>query len=541
MELGSRIGPYEIRELIGEGGMASVYKVWHTGLHRFEALKVPRQHGSHPSESDFVHRLLNEARIAAQLHHPHIVGIHNVSEAEAAVQFFAMEYVAGYDLAQILEQRQRLVFQEGLPILRQVAEALDHAHMHGVVHRDIKPANILLQEVSNPGGWMAKVVDFGISRAAEDMGGTKLTKSGMIVGTPEYMSPEQAGNGDVVDYRTDIYSLGIVSYEMLCGHPPFTAGEGVSRMSILMSHVRDMPQPPAEHIPNLPMAANNAILKALAKHPEDRFDSCADFMRALSGSVTVTPPAMFRSTPPPMPAVNIRTPTPYPMTAPDILASTQAAPKSSALWPAVAGGIAVLACGALGWAVFRSGSPEGSAIIAPVRTPVGTPAPASTATPAPSPAPTVVPTVMPTPRPTAAPQFPVQTRVEQVRRTREVPFTRHTMRNATLPLGQRRVVRKGEPGTREVTLEIRYRGAQELSRKVLATRVLKAPVAQQEVVGTQVVTVPQRVPTATPRRPSRRVAPRLEKPVQRRAARRVRRPARRPSSVAPIREAPLPR
>jgi serine/threonine-protein kinase len=137
--------------------MASVYKVWHTGLHRFEALKVPRQHGSHPADSDFVQRLLNEARIAAQLHHPHIVSIHNVSDAEAAVQFFAMEYVAGNDLAQLLEQRQRLSFQEGLPILRQVAEALDHAHMHGVVHRDIKPANILLQEVSEPGGWMAKV------------------------------------------------------------------------------------------------------------------------------------------------------------------------------------------------------------------------------------------------------------------------------------------------------------------------------------------------------------------------------------------------
>jgi serine/threonine-protein kinase len=177
MQLGTRVGPYEVRELIGEGGMASVYKVWHTGLHRFEALKVPRQHGSNPSESDFVQRLLNEARIAAQLHHPHIVGIHNVSETDASVQFFSMEYVAGYDLSQVLEQRQRLSFQEGLPILRQVAEALDHAHMHGVVHRDIKPGNILLQEVSNPGGWMAKVVDFGISRAAEDMGGTKLTKA----------------------------------------------------------------------------------------------------------------------------------------------------------------------------------------------------------------------------------------------------------------------------------------------------------------------------------------------------------------------------
>jgi serine/threonine-protein kinase len=500
---------------------------------------VPRQHGSHPSESDFVQRLLNEARIAAQLHHPHIVGIHNVSDAEAAVQFFAMEYVAGYDLAQLLEQRQRLSFQEGLPILRQIAEALDHAHLHGVVHRDIKPANILLQEVSNPGGWMAKVVDFGISRAAEDMGGTKLTKSGMIVGTPEYMSPEQAGNGDVVDYRTDLYSLGIVAYEMLCGHPPFTAGEGVSRMSILMSHVRDMPQPPAEHIPNLPMAANNAILKALAKHPDERFSSCADFMRALSGSVTVTPPSMLRVTPPPMPAVNTRTPTPYPVTAPETLTSTQTAPRSSALWPVVAGAVAILACAALGWAVFRSGSPDATATIPSMQPPIGTPVPTATAAPAPTPVPTVAPTPIPTLAPTPRPT--VQTRVEQVRRTRAVPFTRETVRSANLPSGARRVVRKGEPGTREMTLEIRYRGEQELSRKVLATRVLKAPVTQQEVVGTRVVTVPRRAPEAAPQRRVRRATAQLERPVQRRIPRRVRRPVRRPSGSAPLREAPLPR
>ncbi len=234
MEPGTRVGPYEIRERIGEGGMATVYKVWHTGLHRFEALKVPRQ-SSVSTDSEFVQRLLVEARIAAQLFHPHIVAIHNVSEPEAPIQFFAMDLVAGYDLDALLERRGRLSIHESLSILRHVAEALDYAHIHGVVHRDVKPGNILLQEVSDPGGWMAKVVDFGISRAAEDTGGTKLTKSGMIVGTPEYMSPEQAGSGEPVDFRTDIYSLGIVAYQMLCGRVPFTASEGVSRMSILMN------------------------------------------------------------------------------------------------------------------------------------------------------------------------------------------------------------------------------------------------------------------------------------------------------------------
>ncbi|MBV9469293.1 MAG: protein kinase, partial [Abitibacteriaceae bacterium] len=291
MDIGSRVGPYEIKESIGEGGMAVVYKAWHTGLHRFEALKVPRFQGTQGANPDFIQRLLTEARIAAQLHHPHIVAIHNVSEPEAPVQFFAMDLVDGVDLAALLKQCGRLPLDEALPILRQVSAALDYAHRRGFIHRDIKPGNILLQEGPVPGEWFAKVVDFGISRAAEDDGGTRLTKSGMIVGTPEYMSPEQAGSGDPVDRRTDIYSLGIVAYEMLCGHPPFTAGEGVSRMSILMSHVHHLPRPLVEQIPGLSLAANNAVLKALAKHTDDRFITCEEFIRALSGEVLVFPPA----------------------------------------------------------------------------------------------------------------------------------------------------------------------------------------------------------------------------------------------------------
>jgi serine/threonine-protein kinase len=471
-----------------------------------------------------------------------------------------MEYVAGYDLAQLLEKRHRLPFSEGLPILRQVAEALDHAHMHGVVHRDIKPANILLQEVSKVGGWMAKVVDFGISRAAEDLGGTKLTKSGMIVGTPEYMSPEQAGNGDVVDYRTDIYSLGVVAYEMLCGKPPFTAAEGVSRMSILMNHVRDMPNPPAEHIPNLPMAANNAILKALAKHPGERFESCADFIRALSGSVTVTPPAMFRSTPPPMPAVKLKTPTPFPMVPPEELASTQALPKPSPLVPVLLGAVAVLACGALAWAVLRSGSHDNIRTLEPSPTPTGTPVAIVQATPQSKAETLKVPTStapvmsqqrlpnsvvasksLVTPKTAAAPKPTTPAlRIEQVRRTWPIPFRQQTLRSATLPAGQSRVVRRGQPGAREVTLEIRYRGSEEMGRKVLATRVLRVPVTQQEIIGTRDVVVFRREVPAVPRRVKQRPTRRVEKAVQRRAPRSTRRRPR-GGGAAPIREAPLPR
>lgn len=295
MDIGSRVGPYEIREHIGEGGMAVVYKVWHTGLHRFEALKVPRFQGTQSIHPDFIQRLLSEARIAAQLHHPHIVAIHNVSEPESAVQFFAMDLVEGRDLAEVLQQWHQLPLAEVIAIMRQVASALDYAHSRGFIHRDIKPGNILLGVASasaanTPNAWNAKVVDFGISRAAEDNGGTRLTKSGMIVGTPEYMSPEQAGSGALVDYRTDIYSLGIVAYEMLAGHPPFTAGDGVSRMSILLSHVHHLPRPLTEQISTLEQAANNAVLKALAKAPAARFQSCAEFAQALAGEVLVALP-----------------------------------------------------------------------------------------------------------------------------------------------------------------------------------------------------------------------------------------------------------
>lgn len=275
---GDKVGPYTIRDSVGQGGMATVYKAWHEGLHRFEALKVPRGAGGGEPDSAYIQRLLTEARTAAGLHHPHIVAIHGVSEPLAPIPFFAMDWVDGQDLAKMLAEKRTFSIGETIQILESVASALDYAHERGVVHRDIKPANILLGEKN--GTFIPRVVDFGISRAAEDEdgeGATKLTKSGMIVGTPEYMSPEQAGSGDVVDYRTDIYSLAVVAYEMLCGGPPFTAGSGVSRLSILISHVRDV-APLFSKCPDFPRAAGEIILRALSKSPQDRPQSCGAFL-----------------------------------------------------------------------------------------------------------------------------------------------------------------------------------------------------------------------------------------------------------------------
>jgi len=282
MHPGTEIGSYRIDYLLGQGGMAEVYKAWNTGLHRYEALKLLPPQMTY--DRSFVERFLNEARMAAGLHHSHIATIHTVSQPSEEQPYFTMELVEGGDLANHILHLGSFSIGEALPILCQVSEALDYAHAHGIIHRDVKPANILLQQTGQ-GGWHVKMVDFGIARAQEPGNGARLTKTGMIVGTPEYMSPEQGGSGARVDHRTDVYSLGVIAYEMLCGHPPFASGMDGSAISVIMSHIRDLPRPPIEQLPKIPLVVNDAILRALAKDPESRFKSCGDFVIALTGAV----------------------------------------------------------------------------------------------------------------------------------------------------------------------------------------------------------------------------------------------------------------
>lgn len=294
MKIGSQSGAYRIDALLGRGGMAEVYKAWNTGLQRYEALKVLPPHMTF--DKSFVDRFLNEARMAASLHHPHIATIHAVSDPGAPQPYFAMELVEGADLADLLRRRTRLPLPEALAILNQIAEALDYAHRHGVVHRDVKPANVLLQQAGD-GGWRVKVVDFGIARAQEAEGGARLTKTGMIVGTPEYMSPEQGGSGEKVDHRSDQYSLGTVAYEMLCGQPPFRAKDESSPISVIIAHMNEVPAPPVDRVPGLPRHVSDAILKALAKHPDNRWVSCRAFAEGCSGGgmVTINAPPVKRT------------------------------------------------------------------------------------------------------------------------------------------------------------------------------------------------------------------------------------------------------
>jgi len=346
-----KIGVYEIIQEIGRGGMGIVYKAHDPRLKRTVALKMLPPELTF--DRSFVERFLAEARSAAALEHPNVVTIHGADEDQGRY-FFVMQYIDGCSLADLLERRGLLDLDEALPILEQVAAALDYAHDHGFIHRDVKPANILLS-ADGRGGWNAKVTDFGIARAVE---GTRLTATGAMVGTPEYMSPEQA-QGQPVDRRSDIYSLGIVAYEMLTGRPPFRAERDTeSAISVVLKHVQEVPAEPLMYNPALPPHVNYAIMKALQKTPSERFATARDFVRALAGEVQVGPQTIVVS-PPSRPVSD----TPTVVTAPPL--SEVVRPRSNWLVPAVVISLAILGAALLIAGVLRKSrppSPSGMAV-----------------------------------------------------------------------------------------------------------------------------------------------------------------------------------
>ena len=267
---------YQVEAEIGRGGMAVVYRATDTRLRRRVALKVL------PPELAFREevrrRFLREAQMAAQLSHPNIVPIYAVDEASGLV-YFAMGLVEGAPLAKLLFDEPRPPIAMVRRVLREVADALHFAHGHGVVHRDIKPDNILIETATGK----AVVTDFGIARAAQ--GEVRLTATGIAVGTPAYMSPEQAMGEREVDGRADIYSLGIVGYQMLAGELPFSAA---NTPSMLMKHLSEPPRPLLDLRPDLPANLAAAIERALCKSPADRWPDAASFRDALAESAPVT-------------------------------------------------------------------------------------------------------------------------------------------------------------------------------------------------------------------------------------------------------------
>jgi len=263
---------YELDSEIGRGGMGVVYRARDRRLKRMVAIKVLPPELAYRSEIKT--RFLREAETAAQLNHPNIVPIYTVDEAQGLV-FFEMAYVSGDNLAKRLHDRGVLPVEEVRRILRDVADALAYAHERGVVHRDIKPDNILLDaETGRP-----MVTDFGIARAMSD-GDSRLTATGMAIGTPAYMSPEQAAGERVIDGRSDIYALGIVAYQMLAGEPPFSAG---STPAMLVKHISETPVPIEQRRADVPPDLARAVGIMLQKDPANRFPSAADLVKALDG------------------------------------------------------------------------------------------------------------------------------------------------------------------------------------------------------------------------------------------------------------------
>ncbi len=269
--IGQKLGQYHIVEFIGAGGMASVYKAYQPSLDRYVAIKVlPAQHAL---TSGFKDRFTLEARAVAQLSHPNILPIYDFG-LEGDLSYFVMKYVPDRTLSHLMGRPMRLARVEHF--LHQVAGALDHAHARGILHRDIKPANMLLE-----GDWLL-LADFGVAKITENS--TAITSSGHIFGTPAYISPEQA-EGNPLDHRTDIYSLGIVLYEMVVGRVPF--GD-TTPMRVIFKHVYESPPSPRSLRPDLPEAIEKVILKALAKNPAERYQRAGELDKALREAMQTT-------------------------------------------------------------------------------------------------------------------------------------------------------------------------------------------------------------------------------------------------------------
>jgi serine/threonine-protein kinase len=230
--------------------------------------------------ADIRQRFLREAETAAQLNHPNIVPIYTVEEKDNLV-YFVMAYIKGDNLGVRLQQHGPMPPVEVRRILREVAEALSYAHNRNVIHRDIKPDNIIIDEETG----RAMVTDFGIARALTDTGDSRLTATGMAIGTPAYMSPEQSAGDKAIDGRSDLYSLGVVGYQMLCGQTPFVAS---NTPSMLVKHLSERPIPVDERWPDLPPDLSRAVMMCLEKDPADRFPNAAAFAQALSGGAMPT-------------------------------------------------------------------------------------------------------------------------------------------------------------------------------------------------------------------------------------------------------------
>ncbi|MDW8252745.1 MAG: serine/threonine-protein kinase [Chloroflexota bacterium] len=431
---GSRLGQYTIVDQIGQGGMATIFRARQEALGRDVAIKVlPAYLASDP---EYLARFRREATAIAQLQHPNILPVFDFGEQDGLTYIVMLLAPSGQTLRDRLGAPMPLA--SALPMITQVGSALQYAHEQGIVHRDVKPSNVLLGERD----W-ALLSDFGIARMVQ--GATHLTRTGVGIGTPEYMSPEQA-QGLPVDGRADQYSLAVILYQMLTGHLPFVAETPVG---IVLQHITKPPPPPRSLNPDIPPQVEAVLLRALSKDPEQRYPTVADFLDALNAaaqpSLRTSPRSVPLATTPrsaaSLPAAATRpavtpvvSPPEEPQTERQIMPSRR---RGSRLFVALAVGGVVCAALAIGggavgvaalngtfggFAALANPTPTPTlppATAAPTRQPgtvagtdaepTPTPTPEPTATPTPEPTPTPVPTNTPPPRPTNTPAPPPPT------------------------------------------------------------------------------------------------------------------------------------
>lgn len=268
---------YRVEELISQGGMGTVYRGTHILMDKTVAIKVLNP--SLAADDVIVQRFSREARAASRISHPHALNVTDFGESQNGVVFLIMEYLRGKTLKEVVQGEGRLDLPRVTEIIRQVCGALDAAHAEGVVHRDLKSDNIMLVDVG--GGDWAKVLDFGIAKIKEPVGtqDSALTLPNLIIGTPQYMSPEQCAQASELDARSDIYSLGVILYEMLAGHVPFM---GESPTAIMMKHLQEPAPPLLDERKDVPAAVGRVVARALAKRPEERFQSAGELSEALN-------------------------------------------------------------------------------------------------------------------------------------------------------------------------------------------------------------------------------------------------------------------
>ncbi len=385
--LGHTLGPYQILEKIGQGGMAEVYKGFHPALHRYVAIKLLGQFLQ--ADPSFARRFQREAQAVAALRHPNIIQIFDFGTQNDS-HYLVMEYIEGKDLGDEIERRctggESFTPDEILQLLSQVADALDYAHEQGIIHRDIKPGNILITKDGR-----AILTDFGLAMLRDRVSPATMGRS---FGTPEYIAPEQAIDSRAAAPQSDIYALGVILYEMVAGHLPF---EDESPISLALKHINEAPTPPRQYVPELPKAVEAVILRALAKEPAERFPTTRAMVKALrqawaGAGVQLSEelsPAAVSPGDPPHPGVSL---------------PVNGQHSSFSIWRRrsllVAGSLGLILIGLLGFfALVQGGGPLAIA----GATPTATSTPTSTPLPIEPPAPTATATASPTHTATSTP------------------------------------------------------------------------------------------------------------------------------------------